>query len=114
MAIQFSMIRDINGYNGFGILFSDVNYSSLMTVGLAATITIPYDFENWLAIFSIDPGSRIWVANNQTAVAPTDASFGSTYSQLNPTARQVKAGDVLSLITPDTSAYVGVSLYGLL
>ncbi len=114
----FSMVRDINGFNGFGVSFSDQKYSMTLALGVEQTITIPKpadgQYKNWLVIFSGEPGTSVWVALNGTAVAPTGAA-STTTSELNPTARKV-AGDgsqVLHFITPDTSADVGVVLYAI-
>jgi len=115
MTTKFSMTRDINGYNGFGLEFSDTNYSATLTVGAAQSLVVPgiSTTTTYLAVFSYEPGTSIWVANNDTAAVPVAASFGATTSELNPAARKVKFGDTLSFITNDTTAEVGVSFYGL-
>jgi len=109
---KFNLTRDINGYNGFGLMFSEDKFS----VSLAATVeqhfTIPGNYDKWIAIFSFTPGSEVWVANNFTATLPSGA-LSSTYSELNPTARQVKAGDVISFIASGDNISVGVTLYAL-
>ena len=112
MTTKFSMTRDINGYNGFGLAFSDTNYNTTLLAGVGQTLTIPSDSRYYLVVFAFESGSTIWVANNQTAAVP-GASFAATYSDLNPAARLVKAGDVLSFITADTSVAIGVSLYAI-
>lgn len=110
MATKFSMGRDINGYNSFSLAFSDTNYNMVLAAGVAQSVTIPSDEDHYRVIFSFTPGASVWVANNSTAAAPSGASALSA-SQLNPVARDVKKGDVLSLITTDTSAAVGVQIY---
>lgn len=109
------MTRDINGYNGFGLPFSDTNYSATITTGTATSLTVPGNSvcTVFLAIFSFTPGGSVYVANNETAAIPAGGSFASTTSVLNPTARVCNAGDVLSFITADTSDDVQVSFYGL-
>lgn len=111
---KFSMRRDINGYNGFGLKFSDNNYSVNLATATEATLTIPESAQRWLAIFSYEPGSDVWVANNAAAAIPAGAAFSVTSSQGNPVAREVNGGDVLSLITDDDNTTVGVSLYELM
>lgn len=114
MATKFSMTRDINGYNGFGLMFSDTNYKTTLSAGAEQHFTVPMNpnGKDWLAIFSLQEGFSIWVDNNHTASVPT-GSFAATTSQRNPAGRQVKGGDVLSFITPATTADVGVSFYEL-
>jgi hypothetical protein len=104
--------RDINGYNTFGIPFAVDNQFTILSSGVAQNFTVPSNFENWDLVFSFEPGAKVWVANNTTAAIPTGA-FAATASQLNPAVRQVKAGDVISFITDNVTAEVGVSLYAL-
>lgn len=113
MATFFNLVRDINGINTFGLEFSDLNYSMILTASTAQSVTVPSDYENWVAVFSYTPGSTVWVDDTTTAAIPSGAASFTT-SQLNPAVRQVKAGDVISLITPDaTNDQVGVSFYAL-
>lgn len=113
----FNMIRDINGYNGFGLPFSEALYSTTLTVGVEQTLTVPTpemsQYRNVIAIFSFSPGSSIWVSVNETAVVP-GVSFAAVSSELNPAARYVMPGDVLHFITNDASDEVGVIFYAVL
>lgn len=110
----FNMTRDINGFNGFGLVPAyDILSTTLTSEGGNQSFTVPGDKPNWIAIFSFDPGLRVFVALNTTATIPT-SSFISDVSELNPTAWYVQNGDVLNFITPDTAAYVTVKLYTLL
>jgi hypothetical protein len=109
------MNRDINGYNGFGLKMSDVIYSTTLASGVAQSLTIPIssiDSPRYLAIFTCEPGGVFAWARNNTAVLP-GGSFALTTSEGNPIAREVKAGDVLSFITSDTTLMLWVSLYEL-
>jgi hypothetical protein len=110
MSTRFGMIRDINGYNGFGLIFADDKYNTTLAAGVAQTLTIPSNAAKWLAILAYEPGGTVWVANNATAALP-GGSMASATSELNPTARLVKAGDVLSFITSDTTLGIGITLY---
>lgn len=103
MSTQFYMTRDINGYNGFGIPFSTDSKSAVLSASTAQSITVPSNFSDWIAIFSYTPGASVWVDAATTAAAPTGA-FAATTSELNPAARAVKAGDVISFITEDTNS----------
>lgn len=122
MATKFNMIRDINGFNGFGLQFSDTNSKVELAINTATSLTVPGSMgmgsngisatSQWIAIFQYDPGSTVWVANNTTASLPATSSFVSTLSQMLPTARLVSGGDVLSFISAQT-AEVGVSFYAI-
>ena len=97
------MTRDINGYNGFGIMPTYDIQSGIMAAGVAQSVTVPDNYPNWIAIFSYSPGSNIWVSFTTTALVPTGA-FSSTASSLNPSARAVSAGQTISLITNDADS----------
>lgn len=123
MPTNFSMTRDINGYNGFGLPFSVDKYSATIVADTDATLTVPSagplgstssTYSNkYIVIFNYEAGASVWVALNATAEKPAGATFASTTSELNPSARYVKAGDVLHFLTPDTSAQVSVVFYAL-
>jgi len=110
---MFNLTRDINGYNGFGRVQSENKYSATITSLAAQTLTIPSNHAKWIAIFAYQDGSTVWVAVNGTAAIPAGATFAATTSERNPLSWEVKAGDVLSFITPDTDADIGVVLYAL-
>jgi hypothetical protein len=111
---KFSMARDINGYNGFGLMFSTNDYQGILIDGVEQTLTVPNPpdagFSNVLAIFTFSPGSMIWVALNATATAPS-GDISACSSEANPTSRWVKGGDVLHFITNDASDEYGVTFY---
>lgn len=110
---QFSMLRDINGYNGFGLPFSINKDSANLATNTDTTLTVPSFSPHYIAIFSFQSGASVWVANNATAAKPVGSTFATVSSELNPVARYVKAGDVLHFLTGDTSAQVGVTFYAL-
>ena len=112
MISHVNATRDVAGNNLFGLPFSKFLFNSTLSIGAEQTLDIPGDTAKWLAIFSYQPGSSVWVANNETA-ASAGGSFASTDSELNPVAREVKAGDQLHFITPDTSVLIGVSLHAI-
>jgi len=125
MTLPFSLTRDVNGYNGFGLQFSDTKFNATIAQSTDTTLTIGGNavmggiaqpsVNKYIAIFSYEPGSQVWVADNDTAAIPVGASFASTTSELNPSARVVNAGDVVHFFTPDSGgANVSVILYALL
>lgn len=113
MTTKFSMIRDINGYNGFGLQNSDRKYEVLLTgAGGEKTLTIPGDSsKGYLMILTPEPGAVVWVAYNATATAATSADPTATDSELNPVGRYVKPAEVIHFLTTDTSVQVGIVLY---
>jgi len=123
MTTPFSMTRDINGYNGFGLAFTDTSYSVTLAASTATPLTIPGDTSlgrmgsttknRFLAVFSYTPGAEVWVSNNSTAAVPAGASFSASTSELNPGAKVVFAKDILSFITSEINISVSVALYSL-
>lgn len=123
MTTKFSMTRDINGYNGFGLKPSDTNISVTLTASTDTTFTVPgsgaigsvnwQTKASWLAIFSIDPGDSVWVSINASASAPAGNTFASTSSFLNPAAIEVQQGDVIHCFTTQTGVDVSVRFYSL-
>lgn len=110
---QFSMTRDINGYNGFGLPFSLNKYSANLATNTDTTLSVPDYAANYVAIFAYQPGATVWVTINATAAKPAGASFAATTSEMNPVARYVKGSDVIHVLTGDTSAMVSVTFYAL-
>lgn len=107
---KFNLTKDIGGYNGFGISFSQDGEGTFLAANTEQHFTVPSNHPKWLAIFSFTPGANIWVDGINTAALPT-SSFSSTTAELNPSARAVVAGQKLSFITGDTnSPWVSVKL----
>lgn len=123
MPTKFSMTRDINGYNGFGLKASETNISVTLTASTDTTYTVPgtdslggcnYQTKApWIAIFSFDPGTSVWVSINATASNPGGSTFAATSSFLNPAGIEVKEGDVIHCYTTQTGVNVSVRLYSL-
>lgn len=120
-----NMTRDVTGAVAFGLPFTTQNYSATLAVTTDTTLVVPSTpalgninlngtaATNWMAIFTFEPGSAVWVANNATAAIPAGASFAATNSQLNPAVRYVKGGDVLHFYTAGTGIEVSVLFYSL-
>lgn len=126
MTTKFSMTRDINGFNGFGLVPSDTNYSVTLTVSTDTTLTVPSSVAIGkqgpsvssaapisLAVITSDPGTTIWVAMNTTAAVPAGATLAATSSMMNPGAIEVKGGDVIHIISSGTGVNVSVRFYSL-
>lgn len=123
MPTSFSFVRDINGFNSFGLPFSIQKYSANLAQDTDTTVSVPTQgpmgstsstyTDRYIAIFEYEPGTSVFVALNQTAQVPAGASFALTTSDMNPAARYVSAGDTLHFYTHDTNAYVTVLFYAL-
>lgn len=114
MSTILSFGRDNQGYNAYAPPTSTDKWSATITNGSETHITVPSNFTNWIAVFSYQPGSNVWVdLTGGTAIVPVGATLASTTSELNPGARTVKAGGLISIITDNTSVDVGVSLYAI-
>lgn len=94
------MTRDINSYNGFGLLPTQDVQAGVLVANVLQSITVPSNYQNWIAIFSFSPGASCWVSFNDTAAVPVGGPVSSV-SVLNPSARQVKAGDTITIISAD-------------
>lgn len=110
MSTKFNMVRDVAGYNGFGIIQPDDIEGCYLAANAEQHFTVPKNYPYWIAVFSYTAGANIFVSTSTTAAVPSDTMSAIT-SELNPSARFVKGGSTISVITPDsTSPYVTVSL----
>lgn len=112
----FNMTRDVSGQNGFGTVTSTATYGVSLPLSTLKTVTVPSDQANYIAIFSYDHngstnGGKVFVNSSGTATVYT-TTVTATETELNPDGRKVKAGDVISMITPnDLGATVQVSFF---
>lgn len=112
MTKKFLLGRDRGGNLAYSLEFADATTSAKTTLaaGIAQSITIPSTYEKWQIICTYSEGSSVWVANNETPTVPT-SSFVWSAGERKPIIRMVNAGDVISFVTSDASAEVGVVLY---
>jgi|GEM_PF-6687467 len=113
---KLALTRDINGYNTFGLADSSNKKNFILTsAGGELTTTAPAsNTSGYLAVYSFEPGAKVWVALGGTAIEmPVNNTVNTTNAELNPTARNVPAGATLRFKTNDTSAEVGVAFYEL-
>ena len=116
----------LDGVNGFGLEFADSD-DSVFTVKLAAntaaSLTVPSTFpkgtvqdtiNKYCAVMSYHAGRNVYVSSSGTATIPAAAAFALSNSELNPPAKFVKAGDVLSFICATADTEVCVAFYGVL
>lgn len=113
MPTKFNMLRDINGFNGFGVTPSDEIDGVLLAAGAAQSVTVPSgEYTNYLVLFSYTPGSNVFVDMKGNTAAGYSGTAGAVTSELNPVARYAVAGQAISLITPDAGgAYAQISYY---
>lgn len=92
--------------------FSDTCAQVCCATGVEQTYTIPgLSTDYYQAYFTYASESNVFVCKNATPAIPVSGSVGTQqYNEFKPQKRYVAAGDVLHFITPDTTAYIGVSL----
>jgi hypothetical protein len=92
--------------------FSDTCAQIHIVATTEVTFTVPGAVTTqYQAYFEYASNSNVFVCNNATPVIPATSTVGTQqYSEFKPKKRYVKGGDVLHFITPDTTAYMGVSL----
>ena len=111
MTTKLTVLKDINGNVFYAIPFSDHAYNTTLAEGTAQTIPVPGDAV--IAIFTWTSGTDIFVSTTGTATLP-EGSVALTASYMNPITRPVSGVTNLSIITPNTQAYIEVSFYTLL
>lgn len=133
MSLSFDTFRDLSGNAAYGPRFSidmaGVNLAantaqSFIIPGYASlgAAAAPGDKRFWECIFAIQPGANVFIAytpplgNGQPNPTPIVAvvfsgTIGTITSSYNPRARFVDGGGTLSIISPDTGAFVGIELW---
>lgn len=126
MAIIYKLQKDVAGYNGWGLPFTDLKYSASLAVTTDTTLTVPSSgaigaplnqVNRYLAVINVEANLSVWCALNATAAVPAGSSFAATTSDLiiggEFYAREVKAGDVLHFLAPTAGTDVSVLFYAL-
>ena len=96
------------------IAFSDVCVQMSLATNTAQTYTLPgTSTQNYTVLFGFPTSTNLFVGKNSTATVPAGGT--QTTSQyvefITPgEKRYCVGGDVLSFITPDSSARVGISV----
>lgn len=92
--------------------FSDTAVQVNCAANVAESFTVPGTTEQqFQAFFEYASNSNVFVCKNTAPTIPASGTVGTQlYNEFKPQKRYVRGGDVLYFITPDTNAYIGVSL----
>lgn len=112
MATKLNFGRDIQGMNAYAPATADNKFSVNLATLTETNVLVPNDVQNWIAVFSYQPGTSVWVdLTGNTAAVPVGSTLQPTTSEQNPGSRTVLAGTKISMISGNANATVGVSLY---
>lgn len=92
--------------------FSDTAVQFNCGVGVAESFTVPGDpTKQYQALFEYASESNVFVRLNSVPTTPLLGTVATEpYNEFKPKKRYVKGGDIVYVITPDTNAYVGMTL----
>lgn len=92
--------------------FSDTAIQVSCETNVEETFTVPGNPTiQYQAYFEYISTSNVFICLNSTPTVPASGTVGTqAYNEFRPKKRYVRGGDVLHFITPDASAYIGVSL----
>ena len=92
--------------------FSDTCVQVNCAANTEETFTVPGTSEQqYQAYFEYTQNSNVFICKNGTPTIPASGTVGTQqYNEFKPKKRYVRGGDILHFITPDTNAYIGVSL----
>ena len=126
MTTQYKLQKDVAGYNGFGLQFSDQKYSASLAASTDTSLTVPLNgamgqalnsVNKWLAVIQVEANLSVWFALNETAAVPAGSSFAATTSDLIIGSEyygvEVKAGDVMHFLAPVAGTDILVKFYAL-
>ncbi len=126
MTIIYKLQKDVAGYNGWGLQFTDLKYSASLAITTDTTLVVPSSgalgaplnqVNRFLAVINVEANLSVWCALNATAAVPGGTTFAATTSDLiiggQYYAREVKAADVLHFIAPTAGTDISVLFYAL-
>lgn len=122
MTTNYVIDKNKGGVNGFGLPFSDTIYSATLVANTDTAVAVPKtaaigmptatSYNKFMAVFSYSSSANVYVALNATAAIPAGNTFAATTSELNPSAKMVKAGDIIHFISNSTPS-ITVAFYAI-
>jgi hypothetical protein len=113
MSTALHFARDTQGYSADAPQFPTDIYTATLAASGASSITVPSNFSTWVMYVRVQPNGWVWVRNGGTAAIPAGATFAASSSELVcgtiEYRRAVKAGDVISFITANTTCDIEVA-----
>lgn len=126
MTTQYKLQKDVAGYNGFGLPFSDLKFSASLAITTDTSLTVPLKaamgaplnaVNKWLAVIQVEANLSVWFALNTAAAVPAGSTFAATDSDLIIGSEyygvEVKAGDVMHFLAPTAGTDILVKFYAL-
>jgi len=123
MAIPIYQSMPRGALNDFSCLTPDIVFTTTLASGVEQNFTVPGGnsvgasataLSNWVAVFTPQDGKNIWYSIAGTAALPTGA-FAQTKSEMIRVGmgRHLRETQVISVITPDASAYISIALFSI-
>ncbi len=135
--LPYNIGAAVHGFLGFGRQYSDQVYNVTLAAATETTLTVPGDLplgalgmigtatpgqnlpgnptahNKVIAIFSYGTKTPadFWVAINGTAAVPAGATLAKATSILNPNCLNLKAGDVIHMISPTVGATCSIEIF---
>jgi len=119
MSTLLSIGRDVQGYEMYATPVCKDIFSATIAATTDTTLTVPSNFQNWIAVITVEPSKTVWFALNTAAAAPAGATFASSSSELIGygfplnNSKKVNAGDVLHFFSETGTANMSVALYAI-
>ncbi len=106
MAIRYTSSYDQT------IAFSDTDERFHLSANVEQHFTVPgTSDQKFNLLFGLSSNSNIFVGYNVTATVPSPADTTQGIEFITPDSKRYAiGGDVISLITPDADAYIGISI----
>lgn len=107
--------RDVQGLNAYAPQFPIDIFTATLAAATAKSVTVPSSAPVWIMYIRVQPTGWVWVSRTATAAVPAGSSLASATSDLAVGTiefkRTVYAGDVISVITPNTTCDIVVEFY---
>lgn len=101
----------------FSLGFATIKYSVALAGSSDTTLTIPGSAPRYKALIKVGGAGIVWASLNATAAVPAGTTIAAVSSEIVtaevPICREVRAGDVLHLITATATTNVSIVLYAL-